>query len=203
MKTQSAAAIQAWLVSQLSEVLYVEAEEIDVREPFAYYGLSSSHAAIISGDIQNWLGVNLSPTALYEHPTIEDLSRFLSGEETTLRAETSSPEMVLGREPENEPIAIVGIGCRVPGANGVEAFWKLLRNGVDAISEVPADRWDMQEFYDPEPTTPGKMNTRWGGFLDRVDQFDSYLFGISPREAERMDPQQRLLMEVAWEALED
>ncbi len=203
MKTQSAAAIQAWLVSQLSEVLYVEPEEIDVREPFAYYGLSSSHAAIISGDLENWLGITLSPTALYEHPTIEALSGFLSGAESAAHAEVLPAEVVRGRETENEPIAIVGIGCRVPGAHGVEAFWELLRNGVDAISEVPADRWDVQEFYDPEPTTPGKMNTRWGGFLDRVDQFDPHLFGISPREAERMDPQQRLLMETAWEAFED
>ncbi|WP_414590455.1 aminotransferase class III-fold pyridoxal phosphate-dependent enzyme [Anabaena sp. CCY 9614] len=102
-----------------------------------------------------------------------------------------------------EPIAIIGIGCRFPKANNPESFWKLLHNGVDAIASVPKDRWDVDAFYDPDPTTPGKMNTRWGGFLDQVDQFDPAFFEISPREAERIDPQHRLVLEVAWEALED
>ncbi|MBD2091226.1 type I polyketide synthase [Microcoleus sp. FACHB-1515] len=102
-----------------------------------------------------------------------------------------------------EPIAIVGLGCRFPGANNPEAFWQLLRNGVDAIAPIPTDRWNIDDFYAPEPATPGKMNTRYGGFIDRVDQFDPEFFGISPREAERIDPQQRLVLEVAWEALEN
>ncbi|MEA5622677.1 aminotransferase class III-fold pyridoxal phosphate-dependent enzyme [Nostoc sp. UHCC 0251] len=102
-----------------------------------------------------------------------------------------------------EPIAIIGIGCRFPQANNPESFWKLLHNGIDAIAQVPKDRWDVEAFYDPDPATPGKMNTRWGGFLDRVDRFDPNFFGISPREAERIDPQHRLVLEVAWEALED
>ncbi len=101
-----------------------------------------------------------------------------------------------------EPIAIVGIGCRFPGAPDPDAFWQLLVSGTDAIGEVPADRWDVDAYYAPEPATPGKMNTRWGGFLDRVDLFDPAFFGISAREAELMDPQQRLLLEVTWEALE-
>lgn len=102
-----------------------------------------------------------------------------------------------------EPIAIIGVGCRFPGAKNPEAFWQLLCNGVDAITEVPADRWDVNALYDPNPGSRGKMNTRWGGFLEQVDQFDSHFFGIAPREAVYMDPQQRLLLEVAWEALEN
>jgi acyl transferase domain-containing protein/acyl-CoA synthetase (AMP-forming)/AMP-acid ligase II/NADPH:quinone reductase-like Zn-dependent oxidoreductase/acyl carrier protein len=102
-----------------------------------------------------------------------------------------------------DPIAIVGIGCRFPGAAGLEEFWTLLRNGVDAISEIPRDRWDIDALYDPLPGTTGKMSTRWGGFLSGLDQFDPHFFGISPREASAMDPQQRLLLEVAWEALEN
>ena len=101
------------------------------------------------------------------------------------------------------PIAVIGLGCRFPGAENPEAFWELLRAGVDAISEVPESRWEAAAFYDPDPTKPGKMTTRWGGFLGRVDGFDPHFFGISPREAARMDPQQRLLLEVTWEALED
>lgn len=102
-----------------------------------------------------------------------------------------------------EPIAIIGIGCRFPGAKNTEAFWQLLRDGVDAITEVPRARWDVESFYDPDPAMPDKMNTRWGGFLTQVDQFDPQFFSISPREAASIDPQQRLLLEVAWEALED
>lgn len=109
----------------------------------------------------------------------------------------------LDRFPPREPIAITGIGCRFPGgADSPEAFWHILRNGIDAISEVPIDRWDLRTYYDPDPKKPGKMNTRWGGFLEQIDRFDALFFGISPREAALMDPQQRLLMEVAWEALE-
>src|SRR5262245_15884966 len=95
------------------------------------------------------------------------------------------------------------MGCRFPGASDPSSFWRLLRDGVDAITEVPADRWDVNALYDPNPDTPGKTCTRWGGFVNEVDLFDADFFGISPREAERMDPQQRLVLEVVWEALED
>ncbi|NEO73370.1 MAG: type I polyketide synthase, partial [Moorea sp. SIO3H5] len=102
-----------------------------------------------------------------------------------------------------EKIAVIGVSCRFPGAKNPESFWQLLRNRVDAITELPSERWDIDAFYDPDLATTGKMNSRWGGFLEQVEQFDSHFFGISPREAERMDPQQRLLLEVAWESLEN
>ncbi|MBD2448802.1 type I polyketide synthase [Nostoc sp. FACHB-152] len=102
-----------------------------------------------------------------------------------------------------EPIAIVGVGCRFPKAKNPEAFWQLLRNGVDAIAPVPKERWDIDAFYDPNPEAPGKMNTRWGGFLEQVDGFDAEFFGMSADEVEHTDPQQRLFLEVAWEALEN
>ena len=102
-----------------------------------------------------------------------------------------------------EPIAIIGIGCRFPGANNLQAFWQLLKGGVDAITEVPRHRWDINRLYDRNPDAPGKMYCRWGGFLQHVDLFDPEFFGIAPREAAYIDPQQRLLLEVVWEALED
>jgi len=102
-----------------------------------------------------------------------------------------------------EPIAIVGMGCRFPGAAGVREYWELLVSGRDAITEVPKDRFDLDVLFDPRPATPGKVSTRYGGFLPDIDRFDAEYFGISPREAERLDPQQRLLLEVAHEALED
>lgn len=101
-------------------------------------------------------------------------------------------------------IAITGIGCRFPGgADGPRAFWKLLCDGVDAISEIPPDRFNIEAHYDAHPGRRSKSIARWGGFLDSIDSFDAEFFGISPREAAFMDPQQRMLLRAAWEALED
>lgn len=103
-----------------------------------------------------------------------------------------------------EPVAVIGMGCRFPGgASTPEAFWNLLHSGTDAVQQVPADRWDAEAFYDPRLDVPGKANTKWGGFVDGIQQFDAAFFGIAPREAVAIDPQHRLLLEVAWEALED
>ena len=102
------------------------------------------------------------------------------------------------------PVAIIGIGCRFPGnADSPESFWKMLCSGVDAISEVPQDRWNSQAFYSPDIGKPGFMPIHQGGFLSNIDLFDADFFGISPREAAYIDPQQRLLLEVVWEALEN
>lgn len=115
-----------------------------------------------------------------------------------LKARTDRLERASG-----EPIAVVGLGCRFPGgANSPDAFWNLLRDGRDAVSEIPADRWDVDEFYSPDPDAAGKSYSRHGGFLADVEGFDAAFFGISPREAAALDPQQRLLLEVSWQALE-
>ena len=104
----------------------------------------------------------------------------------------------------SEPVAVIGLGCRLPGGVvDADTYWNLLSSGTDAVTDIPADRWDAKAFYSAEAQSPGKMSTRWGGFLDRIDEFDHEFFGISRREAVAMDPQQRLTLEVAWEALED
>ncbi|WP_088634402.1 type I polyketide synthase [Phaeobacter sp. 22II1-1F12B] len=102
-----------------------------------------------------------------------------------------------------DPIAVVGMSCRVPGADSPDAYWEVLAEGRDTTSEVPADRWDNEAWYDPEVATPGKSSTRRGGFLDQIDGFDATFFNILPREADTMDPQQRLFLECAIEALDD
>lgn len=105
---------------------------------------------------------------------------------------------------QSEPVAVIGMGCRFPGGvNSPADFWKLLESGTDAMREIPADRWNVDKYYDPDPDAAGKMNTRTGGFVENIDKFDPQFFGISPRETTNMDPQQRLLMEVSWEALEN
>jgi acyl transferase domain-containing protein/NADPH:quinone reductase-like Zn-dependent oxidoreductase/short-subunit dehydrogenase/acyl carrier protein len=103
-----------------------------------------------------------------------------------------------------EPIAIIGIGCRLPGGvRSADDLWQLLTAGTDAVVEVPEERWYSPAIYHPDPAKPGRMSTRWGGFLDRIDRFDAQFFGVTPREAELADPQQRLLLEVAYHAVED
>lgn len=105
---------------------------------------------------------------------------------------------------KKEPIAIIGLGCRLPGgSNSPQAYWDLLRQGQDAIVEVPADRWNVETYYSPNPKAPGKTVSRWGGFIDSIEMFDARFFGISPREAVFIDPQQRILLESVWQALED
>lgn len=105
---------------------------------------------------------------------------------------------------EQDPVVIVGMACRFPGgADTLEKYWDLLENGKDAIMEVPKERWDNDLFYNEKPAVPGKVNTKWAGFLDNVDHFDPVLFGISAYEANEIDPQQRLVMETSWRLIEN
>ncbi len=105
---------------------------------------------------------------------------------------------------QNEPIAIVGIACRLPGgADTPEKLWQLLRNKHSGITEILSDRWNINTLYHNNPSTPGKMSTRHGGFIGHLQEFDADFFNIAPREAISLDPQQRLLLEITWEALEN
>jgi 3-oxoacyl-(acyl-carrier-protein) synthase/acyl carrier protein len=202
--------IERWLVERVATLLKVAPFRIDVREPFAYYGLDSAQAVELAGDLESWLGRTLSPTLVWDYPNIAELSAHLAGANAsttsaslvTTTMDTFSTDSVVVEPVETDPIVVVGLSCRFPGAEDAEAFWQNLVQGVDSITEVPADRWTSADFYD-EAGTRGKMTTKWGGFLDNIDQFDPKFFGISPREASRMDPQQRLLLEVTWEALEN
>jgi len=197
---RSVAEIRAWLVAQIAARLHIDPRRVNPAEPFVSYGMDSRETVGLSGDIEKWLGRRVSPTVAYAHPNVTALARYLAGHAAT--APDATPDAVVFAD-SAEPIAIVGVGCRFPSAANPDEYWQLLRDGVDAIREVPSDRWDAHAYYDPDPSAPGKMNTRWGGFLDHLDHFDPAFFGISPREAAHMDPQQRLLLEVAWEAMED
>jgi acyl transferase domain-containing protein len=103
-----------------------------------------------------------------------------------------------------EPVAIIGAGCRYPGdITNVEELWRTVRDGIDGVTEVPRDRWDVDDYYSPDPQAVGRMVTRRGGFLSGIDRFDAAFFGISPREAISLDPQHRLLLETSLEAVEN
>ncbi len=128
----------------------------------------------------------------------------LSPQRLALLADELNERVQAAERNRRVPLAIIGMGCRLPGkVETPEEFWDLLSHGTDAVTEVPISRWDSREYYDPNPATPGKMATRWGGFIEGAEQFDPKFFGIAPAEAVSMDPQQRLLLETSWEALED
>lgn len=188
------------MIEHIADLLDLSQDSLDIREPFASYGLSSRDAVAISGELQEILGLRLSATLAYEYPTIELLSAHLGSSNVP---KSSAKRAAKTQVDPAEPIAIVGMACRFPRANNPDEFWKLLCNGEDAISEIPEDRWDKKAFAHPDPSMPGKSVSSWGGFLDNIDQFDPFFFGISPVEAKQMDPQQRLLMELSYEALED
>ncbi|MFZ0718964.1 SDR family NAD(P)-dependent oxidoreductase [Mycobacterium sp.] len=187
--TSDARELAAWLASQLSELLGLSQTEIDTSLPFAHYGLDSVHAVRLTATLAERVGQELSPTLPYEYPTIDALCAYLT-EGTTAEQQVNEADARTVRA--DEPIAVIGIGCRFPGADDPAAFWRLLSEGRDAVGDIPPERWN------PDPNGVGR-----GGFLEHVDQFDAKFFNISPREAARIDPQQRLLLEVAWEALED
>jgi phthiocerol/phenolphthiocerol synthesis type-I polyketide synthase D len=184
--------LERWLIEQVAEICELEPAEIDVHTPLDEFGFSSRNAVELSGELEELLDRSLETTLIWKHPTIEKLAKALAGADAG-EAEPAVPSddwVGVG-----EPIAVVGLGCRLPGGvRGPAGFWRLLVNGGEAISEVAADRW--AEYPEAGSTT------RWGGFLDDVAGFDAEFFGIAPREAARMDPQQRMVLEVAWEALE-
>ncbi|MBH8553202.1 SDR family NAD(P)-dependent oxidoreductase [Nostocaceae cyanobacterium CENA357] len=138
------------------------------------------------------------------NPNSENTNYRLLLENAILELRRMRSEVDTVEQLQKEPIAIIGMSCRLPGGvNNPDDYWNLLHNGVDAISKIPAQRWPVDEFYHPDPDMLGKMYTQYGGFLNEVDKFDAQFFGISPREAVSLDPQQRLLLEVSWEALEN
>lgn len=186
-KSKNIEAIKTWLLTKIAEHIQISPIEIDIHQPLAQYGLNSLTAVRISGQLQEWLGREFSPTLLYDYPTLESLTQHIADKTSASKGFTPQKIQIESKEGIEE-IAIVGMGCRFPKANNPDAFWQLLRNGVDAITEVSASRWNNYACY--------------GGFLEQVDRFDPQFFGISPREAKSMDPQQRLLLEVSWEALE-
>lgn len=173
--------IQSWLVENLAGRLGMPTSEIELNEPFASSGLNSVDAISLSADLEDWLDIKLSPTIVYDYPNIAELAAYLADNQSH-NSTVKTQKLKVNAQSD---IAIIGIGCRFPGAKNPEQFWQLLREGKDAITK--SDRWKQES---------------WGGFIENVDQFDPQFFGITPREAQSIDPQQRLLLEVSWSALE-
>ncbi|MCF3650819.1 type I polyketide synthase [Synoicihabitans lomoniglobus] len=187
--TASGDQLETFIREALATLLKVDAAHLDPTAPFAEQGVDSLAAVELSGLLEQHLGRRLPPTLAYDFPHLRALAKHLS--ETGSHPSTTPPAAP-NETVHREPIAVVGMSCRFPGAPDIDAFWSLLTEGRDAITPVPADRWNAADHTAPA----------FGGFLAQVDQFDAEFFGLSAREANLLDPQQRLLLETSWEALE-
>lgn len=200
------------LVELLSQILQISKEDIFEDEDISSYGLDSAALVTLSETLSNTYGIQITPATFFELEThtVAALATYLSRgfrPEIDRYYENPSPDrpesepvpesVRRGRHPEPEPIAVIGMSGRFPGAPDLDALWAHLIAGDDLIGEVPETRWDWR------PLADRGIYGRWGGFLADIDKFDAAFFGISPREAEMMDPQHRLFLETVWHAVED
>lgn len=196
--------LTTYILEQIGKITPTGAGAPDADRGFFDQGLDSMNAIELRNRLQTGLGGILPATLAFDYPTPKRLAQYLLE-----RARLDSTDQAVAAAAQNtstdagDGIAILSLGCRIPGGvNDPEAFWTLLKDGVDAITEIPGNRWDVDRYYSADPDTPGTIQTRQGGFIDNIDLFDPGFFGISPREATHLDPQQRLLLEVCWEVLE-
>lgn len=191
----------------VADVTRTDGSEIREEAGFFDLGMDSLMAVELRRRVEQAVGRDLPATLAMDHPRLVDVADYLLGDVLRLGAQPSAAAAPtqptsLTSGAADEPIAIVAVACRFPGSPNPEAYWDLLSGGVDAIREIPEDRFDIDEFYDPDPETPGKIYSRNGGYLEGIAEFDPEFFGISPREAVWIDPQQRLMLEIVWEGLE-
>jgi phthiocerol/phenolphthiocerol synthesis type-I polyketide synthase A len=192
--------LRRWLVDYLITNIDCDPNEVDPDSSFSDLGVGSRDAVVLSGELAELLGRSVSPVEFWEHPTINALVEYLTASEPEIQADTANSG---DRSRADEPIAVIGMGCRFPGdIHGPETFWQFLCEGRSAVGEVPPDRWAPFDDGSPEVAAALSGTTRWGSFLADIDAFDAEFFEISPREAAKIDPQQRLFLEVAYEALE-
>ena len=200
------AAVRGWLVDYLVTNNGCSPEHIDRGASMHDLGVGSRDAVVLTGVLSEYLGRTVSPVDFWQYPTVDALAKYLTGGEVE---PVDLPADRAGRSSLDEPIAVIGLGCRFPGGpdfsgniEGPEAFWEFLTEGGSSVGEVPAERWAWSDDGTPEGAAALAGITRWGSFLRDIDAFDAEFFEIMPREATRMDPQQRLLLEVIHEALE-
>ncbi|NGO06589.1 SDR family NAD(P)-dependent oxidoreductase [Streptomyces sp. HC44] len=218
-----------YLVGLLASELRMPAERIDADDALEHYGIDSIMAMNLTNRLEKVFG-SLSKTLFYEYQSISALAGYFLGAHRPRLVEllvdeaqepsVTSTDGIAGtrsahtrpavvRRSRREPvggdteIAVIGLAGRYPQARNVREFWRNLAEGRDSVTEIPADRWDHGPYFDPDKNASGKTYTKWGGFLDGVDRFDSLFFNIAPREAAFMDPQERLFLECVHETLED
>lgn len=226
--------VRGVIIDRVAASMCIAPESVPLDKNFSSLGVDSVRVVEIVEAVAQNFGISLPPTALFESPTVNELTKYLARQydaplrarmrestsqtasrpftskastaatgATTARAVTVNATAQPARDARRAgEIAVVGMACRFPQSDNLDAFWQLLREGRDAIGEVPAQRWDWRRYYDECEHAENKTYSRWGGFLDRIEYFDPLFFNISPREARLIDPQQRLFLETAWETLE-
>ncbi|HEX4954745.1 MAG TPA: amino acid adenylation domain-containing protein [Thermoanaerobaculia bacterium] len=198
--------VPAWLRGVFAETLGLAPERLDATATFGELGVESLLLAELVAKIEPWLGRPLDPTAFFDHPTLELLAAHLGVEGPAASpAPHPAPERAAragAPEGERDDIAVIGLGCRLPGAEGPAALWQLLADGRSAVREVPGSRWPVARFYAPEPR-PGASASKWGGFVDGIEDFDPELFGLGEAEATALDPAIRLMLETSLCCLRD
>ena len=222
--------ISNYLKGIIAAKLGKQVSALDDTTGFYDLGLDSKKTMELVRELEAKCGHDFYPTLLFEYQTIKALSEYLSEHEAGHFETNYQPPSPYEQPSHNyqspssyeqpphdhqspyrqpshnglaEPIAIIGISGRYPGAGNVNEFWENLRLGRNSITEIPRDRWDIENFYSKEKGEGGKSYSKWGGFIEDVDKFDPLFFNISPEEAENMDPQVRLFLEESWKALED
>lgn len=212
-----------FLQQQFSVVIKLSADRIEADAPLEKYGIDSVMVMALSEQLEKSFG-SIPKTLFFEYQTVYELAAyFVKSHYQKLLELTGTPatskQTVAGaaaqikykhkvttpvpQQKHEEEIAVIGLAGRYPGAVDINAFWENLRNGVDAITEIPADRWEHQQFFEPVKGIPGKTYAKWGGFIDGVTEFDPLFFNISPLEATVIDPQERLFLQCVYNAMED
>ncbi|HEU4816168.1 type I polyketide synthase, partial [Janthinobacterium sp.] len=200
-----AQAIAAHLQELIATRLQRDVDAVGIHSGYYELGLGSSDMLELVRAINERVGGVLAPTLLFEYPTIDETARYLSGHHDWQVAPAPVPAAPCSGDsaPALEAIAVIGLAGRYPKARNVGEFWENLKGGVDCISEIPAERWDHSKYFDADKSVPGKTSSKWGGFIDGIDQFDPLFFSIPPLHAEYIDPQERLFLQCAYETLED
>ncbi|MDC8016145.1 type I polyketide synthase [Tahibacter soli] len=205
---------ELWLTRRIAARLGIGEERLGLDDSLRPLTLDGEATTAVLQEIKAEYGLLVPFTVFMNYPTIRALAELIDESIEPERADAplhggrlSAEELANVNDAapaaNDEPIAIIGMACRFPAADGPREFWKNLCEGVDAVDDVPAERWDGDALYDPNPLALGKMNTKRGGFLKNVEMFDNRFFGIVAREAVRMDPAHRLLLELSWEVFED
>jgi acyl transferase domain-containing protein/aryl carrier-like protein len=222
---------QDYLRKQLSSLLKLASHRIDPRSSMEEYGIDSISSMKLTNELEKTFG-SLPKTLFFEYRTIRELAEYFQARHAAqltqllmpvgsrrpevVQAEHPAPAKPLSRRPatrvrtvasapaiDHDPIAIIGLSGRYPQAADVAAFWDVLREGRDCIVEVPKERWDWRDYFTEDRSKGGHHYSKWGGFIEGVDEFDPLFFNISPLEAEVIDPQERLFLQHTWMAIED
>ncbi|SHM70506.1 polyketide synthase PksJ [Duganella sacchari] len=189
------------LITVAAELLGVAPEDIDPQREFDSLGLDSGMLMSFATSASLMTGLDVQVARCFDYPSIALLARHL--DQTGAPAPAASESAASTTVNAQDGIAIIGISLRVPGAHDYRSFWNNLKQGIESVGPVPAERWDGEAYYDADMSVPGRSNSKWGGFLSDIDQFEPLFFNLAPKEAALMDPQQRLCLMESWRALED